>query len=131
MIDNKDVYDLFLFFCGFCMSVRIIKYSYWKGRGSHDCYTCWLMVKASSQMLACQKLQWLWFVWFLKKLFLNLLPFTKDFKFLGLLIQLYLPILVLFYGGKIYRSSWPEQAYWWSVKPYIQTGKDVILIVTE
>lgn len=85
-----------LFLCGFCTSAKIINYSYQKGRDSHDYYTCWLMIKVSSQMFACQKLEWLWCVWFVFKLFLNLLSFTKDIKFLRPLIQLYIPILVLF-----------------------------------
>jgi len=52
MADNKDVYDLFLRICGFCVSASIISYAYWKGRGSHDYYTCWLRVESPSQMVA-------------------------------------------------------------------------------
>lgn len=58
MMDSKDIRDLFLLICAFCISLSIISYAYWKGRDSHDYYTSWLMVEASSQMVAdCQKLE--------------------------------------------------------------------------
>lgn len=93
--DNKDIHDLVLFICGFCMSLSVISCVYWKGRDSHDYYICWLMVEAPSQMVAgCQKLECLWCVCLKPKLFLNLLSVTKDTWVTGPLIQLSLPIVL-------------------------------------